>query len=424
MLCLVAAEPGAAEVIRENLQKVYPDWIFEICTSSGDIRKYDGERPDVLLLSRFIPGDDILQLIPVIFPASQIVLLTGTMNEQAKTYVRRAKQYGLENIVTGKLPGDKPYTIFTALTQARLEVETEEKLEWAEETEESVTVVPSFDPRRNETGYYRRMRQDGNFIVVVANKGGVGKTTVAISLSLVTARTGIPTVLVDFDFGGPNVGAFFNIQNKPGIEKMSGKKYPDRYIKDLLIEVAPNLVILPGPQDKTMPYFEPEQLTEIVNVLSEEYLVIGDTPAEFWTKPWLEGLFSRADLALAVVDQSIFSEVETKDYAPKMLMMGVEPERIRIVCNRFNSKLHNVKKVESFFNAGFKKLKRPPQVIATIPENWVDFVQAGYKSELTGIDNAHSPWETLGQNVARSLSLPYRTVAPQKKSMFSFLRRR
>lgn len=421
MLCLIAAEPGSAEVILENLQKVYPDWVFETCASSGDLQGYGGDRPDVLLLSRFMPGEEMLRHIPSMFPASHIVLLAGTLNESARAYIRRAKQRGLENIVTGKLPGDKPYTIFAALTQARQKFTEEEGLEWEESREDRENATESTVRTERANPYYRR--RAGHFVIAAANKGGVGKTTVAVSLSLVMARAGIPTVLTDFDFGGPNVATFFEVKNKPGIEKLAGKKRPDM-IQELLIEVSPGLFILPGPQDNTMPYFEPEQLTEIVNVLSEEYLVIGDTPPEFWTKPWLEGLFSRADLVLAVVDQSKFSEAETRDYAPKLVMMGVEPERIRVVCNRFNPKLHNVRKVESFFNSGFKKLKNPPQVIATVPEDWVSFVQKAYQGEAAGMEDSYSPWEVLGRKVAGDLGLPFRaTGAQKKKSMFSFLRR-
>lgn len=439
MYCLIAAEPGAAEIIIDNLRNRYPDWRFEAVTDAERLFQYAGERPDVVLVSRFLPGDDpsgILRRLTVEFHSSHIVLLTGVLNEQAKTYIRQAQKYGMGNVVTGKLPGDRPYTIFEALTQARREM-FETGLEWDEGTvEEELIVMPEMEqeevfrpvmrPEPEHYGYgnyYRRRRSSGNLILVAANKGGVGKTTVAISLSMALARAGIPVCLADFDFGGPNVAVFFDVRNKPGIEALAGKKHVDRFLPDLLVRVEKNLVILPGPMDKTLPYFEPGQLVEVVDTLSEEYLVIGDTPPEFWTKPWLEGLFPRADIVLAVVDQSKFSESETRDYAPKLILMGVEPSRIRIVCNRFSSKLHSVKKVEAFFNAGLKAKKGLPGAVAVIPEGWEDFVKAGYKKEIALLEDTHSPWRKLAEKVAGDLDIPLRSRTPEKKKMFSFLKR-
>lgn len=137
MRCIIAAEPGAAEVIRENLQRRFLDWQFEAVTSADRLFQFSGEKPDVVVVSRFLSSEpeNVLKRLLVEFPVSHIVLLTGILNEQAKAYVRLAARYGLTNVVTGKLPGDKPYTLFAALTQVRQELlEVEECLEWEEET--------------------------------------------------------------------------------------------------------------------------------------------------------------------------------------------------------------------------------------------------------------------------------------------------
>ncbi|SHE97681.1 NUBPL iron-transfer P-loop NTPase [Desulfofundulus australicus DSM 11792] len=472
MYCVVAAEPGALEVIATNLQKKFPDWRFETAASPGELFALAGTRPDVVVVSRFLPGDpvEVLRRLPVEFPASHIVLLVGVLNEQAKAYVRQAAKYGLTNVVTGKLPGDRPYTIFAALTRARQDLlEIQEGLEWEEEApeagcgdQESIAVACSAQATREVhrevqlnpageghrdalTGCYTRRSLEGamikkyygagvhthgpggRFVLVAANKGGAGKTTVAISLSLVMARAGVPTCLCDFDFGGPNVAVFFDIKNRPGIEKLSGRKYVEHLAKELLVRVENNLVVLPGPMDKTLPYFEPGQLAEVVDFLSRDYLVVGDTPPEFWAnKPWLEGLFQRANLVLAVMDQSKFSESETRDYAPKLIMMGVEPSRIRIVCNKFSAKLHSIKKVEAAFNAGFKVKKALPRVVSVIPENWEDFVKEGYRGAVPGLEDPHSPWVKLAEVVAKDLGLPFVSPGKEKKndrSLFGLFRK-
>lgn len=608
MYCIIAAEPSVAGKIQENLQKRFPNWQFAAVTSADQLFQLSAKRPDAVVVSQFLPGgsEKVLKRLPVEFPASHIVLLVGVLNEQARAYVRQAAKYGLTNVVTGKLPGDRPYTVFAALTQARQELLEVEGLEWEEETlerdggrevsvgtstiqetrkvndcqelpelpvpsqviqlrpesegwrdaltgcytrhylesarleltysavfidldnfkpvndvlgheagdkvlaafgkmlaenlrgrdlavrwggDEFVLVLPDTPPEGAEvvveklreawgqsapdTGnlkvgfsygvaagkgaggllaavkaadramyaakqekkqtpllkkYYDNVyarRSDGKLVLVAANKGGVGKTTVAIALSLALSRSGVPVCLADFDFGGPNVAVFFDIKNRPGIEKLAGKSHVERFAKELLVKVEPNLAVLPGPMDKTLPYFESGQLAEIVDFLSQEYLVVGDTPPEFWTKPWLDGLFPRADLVLAVVDQSKFSEAETKDYAPKLVLQGVDPSRIRIVCNRFSAKLHSVKKVEAFFNAGIKAKKDLPRVIAAVPEDWEEFVKGGYKTDIPKLDDPSSPWRKLAQEVAKELGMPLVGVSgkQEKKNLFSLFRR-
>lgn len=462
MHCVIAAEPGATEVILDNLQKRYPDWRFETASDADRLFQYSDERPDVMLVSRFLPGDpaSILRRLSVEYPASHIVLLAGVINEQTKAYIRQAKMSGLTNVVTGKLPGcDRPYTIIAALTQARkelLEVEGDWEEEEPSEADSGSRDAPAVGyPARvikdinieddndrdmltdcctkqekkqgpvRQRFYTPSRRPDGKFALVAANKGGVGKTTAAIALSLALSRNGVPVCLADFDFGGPNVAVFFDIKNKSGIEKLAGKKHMERFVKDLLVNVEDNLMVLPGPTDKTLPYFEPGQLAEIVDILARDYMVVGDTPPEFWTKPWLDSLFHRADLVLAVVDQSKFSEAETKDYAPKLIMMGAEPSRIRIVCNRFNAKLHSVKKVEQFFNAGIKASNDIPRVITAVPEAWEDFVKKGYRGEVAGLNDPHSPWLKLAGEVAKELGLPFITHGGKQKmkSLFSLFRK-
>ncbi|NSW82729.1 MAG: ParA family protein [Syntrophothermus sp.] len=455
MFCVIAAEKESCEIIKTNLERKFPDWLFEVATDANQLMRYASKRPDVLLISRHLPGEkptELLAQLPVMFPATHIVLMVGVLNEEAKAYVRAAKKVGLENIVTGKLPGDKPYTIFAALTEARKELLeiTGESLEFSEdfieETEEAKQEPaltepvyrkpePRTDPASNErydSKFFKmpgsrviekRPRKKGSIILVSSNKGGVGKTTVAISLALTITNAGIDTILCDLDLGAPDVATFFEIKNVPGIESLQGKRNLSHYINDLLVE-KDGLRILPGVMNKTMPYFEPIDIAEIVEALAEEcQVVVCDTPPEFWTKEYLEELFPRADLALSVVDQSKFSEVETRDYAPKLVMMGVTPDRIRIICNRYNPKLHNIRKVEAFFNHGFKKGKNLPRVIATIPEDWEEFVRKAYRGEIAGDEGRFSPWKQLAEKVAEDLNLPVR-FEREKKGLLDFLKRR
>lgn len=483
-MCLVAAEREAARVIVENLQRsgLYSGWKFEMCFDAEDLERWGHENIDVLVLSRFLPGAEpveLLRRLRLLFPGTHIVLLAGTESEKQRAYIKAARELGYRSIVTGKLPGDRPYTIFEALKGPMedpslleepvpvLEEEEEEGIPEREEAPEgekvpgkeesslgnpvnpvgtdSVASIKAAAEKMleaspeelkeklleilamlNAGGSFRRMEQvaesrsrKGVLVLSAANKGGVGKTTVAVTLGIALSRAGVPTVLVDYDFGGPDIANFFGIKNVPGIEVLAGKPVRKNAIRDIIVS-RDGLDILPGPMDKTIPPFKPGQVLEITEALLEMYpVVIGDTPpelSEFSKKPWLGEIFSRADYVLAVVDQSVFSEKDTMKYAPLLLAMGVTPEKIGIVLNKYSPKLHSPRTVEKYFCAGFRKeVKVLPRIVAIIPEDWDMHVLKGYKGEAVGLDDPRSQWHRLAEKIAGMAGYGYRKDFGDKK---------
>lgn len=499
MFCLIAVEQESAQIIKENLEKIYPNWQFAISPAVNELQMWESKRPDVVLVSRFLPGDEqhnILKYLPTMFPASHIVLLIGENTEQARAYIRLAEQYGLLNVVTGPLPGDRPYTIMVALKYDREmnlvnkpdinkedfshskmqavnkpvnevnNILAEQKLQnkilepqvvKQKETEfRSITHVerPNTKPPINKfEGQYedniglgsmfnhqdielprkKWSSQQGILVITIANKGGVGKTTTAGTVATALAIAGVESTIVDLNLASPAVGTFFKIKPERGIEALAGRSKGYMLLEQVLVNAPKynNLKILPGPVDKTLlpdTMFEEGQLAEIISVLLGMVpVVIVDTPSNFWDRPWLPEVFEMADLALAVVDQSDFSKEDTRSYAPYIVGMGITPEKIRLVLNRFSPKLHNARLVEKAFNEGLKRnvqSKSLPKVIATIPVDWDAHTLKGYRGEVVGLDDPRSQWHRLAEEVAKLAGQHYNRpeASNHKKGIFSFLK--
>lgn len=240
---------------------------------------------------------------------------------------------------------------------------------------------------------YKELPKESLLILTYANKGGVGKTSSAISLASVIAEAGIRTALCDFDFGGPDIGNFFGLKSAPNWLDSNPS----------LVKASKNLMVLPGPKNVDIYSIKGHQLVSVVQKLQEEYsVVICDTCPAPWEKAYMHEVFANADLVYSVVDQSVFSLQETAKYAPSLLAMGVTPEKIRILINKYNAKLTNSKKIEKAFCSGFKKeVRNLPKIVATIPEGWEDQVKAGFKSEILH----KKEWQLAAKEIMESFNV-------------------
>ena len=107
---------------------------------------------------------------------------------------------------------------------------------FAKSTEEALKVIEENAPEQEY-----QPESEKPFLISYANKGGVGKTTTAVSIAVVLASSGLKTVICDFNIAAPDIATFFNLKPSCGIEKAAED------IDSVLLKAADNLWVLPGP---------------------------------------------------------------------------------------------------------------------------------------------------------------------------------
>ncbi len=109
-------------------------------------------------------------------------------------------------------------------------------------------------------------------ISITSGKGGVGKTSIVTNMALQLAREGKRVLVLDGDLGMANVDIMFNVRaTKHILDVVTGAVS----LKDILIEVAPNVTLIPGGSGifdlQNLSIFEKQALLGEVSSLGADY---------------------------------------------------------------------------------------------------------------------------------------------------------
>ena len=104
-------------------------------------------------------------------------------------------------------------------------------------------------------------------IAITSGKGGVGKTSLAVSLSIALARDGASVTLLDADLGLANINVILGIIPKYNLyHVIKGKKE----LKDIVIEVPEGIKIIAGASGfHQLANLDQKQRNDFVNSISE-----------------------------------------------------------------------------------------------------------------------------------------------------------
>ncbi|MFL1705798.1 MinD/ParA family protein [Campylobacter sp. MOP7] len=119
-----------------------------------------------------------------------------------------------------------------------------------------------------------------HFVAITSGKGGVGKSTISANLANILANNGYKVALFDADIGLANLDVILNVRaSKNLLHVLKG----ECSLKDVLIEIKPNLTLIPGESgDEILKFnnqFLYERFLDEVSVLDGLDFLIIDTGA-------------------------------------------------------------------------------------------------------------------------------------------------
>lgn len=176
----------------------------------------------------------------------------------------------------------------------------------------------------------------GTSIAITSGKGGVGKSSITISLGVVLAQAGYKVCLIDVDLGLKNLDVMMGLENRIYYDLMDVMEGKCTLMKALVKDkYQDHLYLLPACKSIQIHKFKGEMLTFIIDELKKEFdYILLDTPAG------IEGGFKHC---LKCADQFILVttlDVTSLQDADRIigLLLKENASKIQLIINRCNPK--------------------------------------------------------------------------------------
>ncbi|HID85109.1 MAG TPA: response regulator, partial [Anaerolineales bacterium] len=320
---------------RENLKRVlqFEPGIEVVGAASGGregIQMVTELQPDVVIMDINMPDMDGITATEEIrrrLPFTQIVILSV---QGDPSYMRRAMLAGARDFLT------KPPVIDEFIGAVR----RAGKL--AQEEREKQMALPStggLSPETLTSGSVPR----GKVITVYAPKGGIGCTTVAVSLAAALSADDTPTVVMDAKLQFGDVALFLNQHGKHSILDLAPRADAlDQEIVNqvLLKHESTGLRILAAPvRPEDAEQLNAEQLVHIIDFLrySHDYIVVDTASAlDEFTLAALE----HSDVIVLLVAQDLMSIKDAALFLELLHKMEWPLERVMLAMTRYDKRIN------------------------------------------------------------------------------------
>lgn len=246
-------------------------------------------------------------------------------------------------------------------------------------------------------------------IVVTSGKGGVGKTTVAVYLSVALARKGKRVILCDADFGLNNVDVATGVESLVAYDVVDIIEGRCRAKQALVRHPSyPNLYILTSSHSAPERYVSPQSFKLVLETLAPTFdFIFIDCPAG------IDDGFHRAvassEEAIVVTTPQI-SAIRDADKVITLLK-SYEFSNVSLAVNKARGDL--LVRGESLAPKEISQLLKIP-LLGTIPEE--DLIYAG------GVEDLHPAFKSLSNRLLTGKGKPY-DVTKKYKGVIGGIRR-
>lgn len=180
----------------------------------------------------------------------------------------------------------------------------------------------------------------GSVVTVTGAKGGVGKSSIAISLSLaLRAVTGRTVVLIDADTHFGDIATMLNLRAERTVTQALAKVADlDRAsIVEQTIEHPTGIHVLPSPRDPDdWNQITPDDMDRLIDLLAQAFdFVVIDTPDVF--DPVVQRCILDSTLSLIVTSADMSSITDTRTAIRLLERWDCPPDKIRPVVNFIRS---------------------------------------------------------------------------------------
>lgn len=434
MRAVIAVPPASATGVTSQMRNIaesHPEWIggewtFDVTsTMSGlQVATENDPRPDCVMVSLQLEDLDA-EAVQDLVHEYQVVLLedgtAGRLSREAKALV----DSGFKRIVRGDLPGRRPYTIVDALKEAAGDASGDEGAgDWASLLQrEQVTEKTSS----------RRTRK-GAAVLIASSKGGSGKTTIAMSAGV---ALGVANDVCAWDTNhiNPDCAGFLKDHFRENVEVgaeglMDLPTITPDAVEDYLVAGPGRLKVLPGPStdfigsNRVSPRC-PTYYEDTLEVLRSKFdLVIVDTYQDWDSEP-VQKLASLVDRVYVVLDITKFTNWENQRQAPKLVAVGVRPENIRVIVNKFAKGFQRPQEILRAFTSSFRAnvpANHLPRLAGVLSEAFVTYTKAQWAGQSLALTDPQiaREWKDILEDMLPGASVPQAGQA--KRGVFPWRR--
>ena len=181
------------------------------------------------------------------------------------------------------------------------------------------------------------MGMDSPYIIMISSqKGGVGKTTVAVNLAVALRLDRYKVLLVDADYLNPSVGFILGLENiNTGIRSvLNGKSSLDTSIS---VHAPTGLHVLGGELSYDSDTLKPDELASLMAQLkaSKYDFIVIDTPPGFYPKEVIDNIsealiVSTPEMASVVSAVRLAHKYEKKNLRHTLLLNMVKGKRYEL----------------------------------------------------------------------------------------------